>query len=139
MRLVLDTNVLVAAMRSPRGASGAVLRAARIGALTMVASPSLFLEYEAVLTRAEHLEAARLSIREAHLLLDTLAAILTPAAGQLWRPLLRDPDDEMVIEAAINGSADAIVTFETRTFAAPAAAFGIEVLTPGAAWRRIAP
>lgn len=46
---------------------------------------------------------------------------------------MRDADDEMVLEAAINGSANAIVTFEVGTFAQPAGAFGIEVLTPGAA------
>lgn len=68
-----------------------------------------------------------------------LARLIVPAPGPLWRPLLTDPDDEMVLEAAINGAADTIATFETTTFSAVASRFGIAVLTPGEIWRRIKP
>lgn len=140
MRLVLDTNVLVAAMRSPNGASAALLRAVREGRVTMVANPALFLEYEAVLKRPQHLAAAGMTLGQADVLLTALASLLSPtAAGPSWRPLLADPDDEMVLEAAINGPADAIVTFETATFAPVAPAFGIDVLTPGAICRKMDP
>jgi putative PIN family toxin of toxin-antitoxin system len=140
MRLVLDTNILVAAVRSRSGASAALLGGVREGRLTAVASPPLFLEYEAVLKRPEHLAAANFSLDDVDALLRALASLIAPAAaGQAWRPLLADPDDEMVLEAAINGAADAIVTFERRTFEVAAASFGIEVLTPGLAWRRIKP
>jgi putative PIN family toxin of toxin-antitoxin system len=138
MRLVLDTNVLVAALRSPKGASAALLSALREGRATMVANPALFLEYEATLKRAEHLAAAGLSSDQVDEVMSALALLLSAApAGPLLRPLLSDPDDEMVLEAAVNGGADAVVTFETRTFAPVAPGFGIEVLTPGQACRRI--
>lgn len=70
MRLVLDSNVLVAAMRSPRGASAALVRGARSNLFKMVATATLFFEYEAVLTRAEHLTAASLSARDVGVILD---------------------------------------------------------------------
>ena len=54
-----------------------------------------------------------------------------------WRPMLRDADDDMVLETAANGRADAIVTFNRRDFAAAARGFGIEVLSPGAAVKRM--
>jgi predicted nucleic acid-binding protein len=55
----------------------------------------------------------------------------------LWRPQLRDPSDEFVLEAAINGRADALVTFNSRDFGRVPSQFGIEVLTPSEAFRRI--
>jgi predicted nucleic acid-binding protein len=55
----------------------------------------------------------------------------------LWRPTLRDPDDDMVLEAAVNGQAHAIVTFNRRDFRPAMEKFGIEVLTPGAAVERL--
>lgn len=57
--------------------------------------------------------------------------------SMLWRPLLRDPADEMVLEAAANGSAAAIVTFNQRDFGVVPLQFGVEVLTPAAALPRI--
>ena len=48
----------------------------------------------------------------------------------LWRPQMKDPDDELVLEAAVNGNADAIITHDVRTFAAHGAIFGIKVTTP---------
>ena len=140
MRLVLDTNVIIAAMRSPAGASAGLLRAVRAGRAAMVCNPALFLEYEAVMKRPHHLAAAGLMPEQVDEFLTGLAFIVSPtASGPSWRPLLTDPDDEMVLEAAINGPADAIVTFETATFAPIAPAFGIDVLTPGAACHRIRP
>jgi predicted nucleic acid-binding protein len=55
----------------------------------------------------------------------------------LWRPQLRDPSDEFVLEAAINGRADALITFNLRDFGSVPSQFGIEVLTPSDAFRRI--
>jgi predicted nucleic acid-binding protein len=55
----------------------------------------------------------------------------------MWRPQLRDPADELVLEAAVNGRADAVVTFNRRDFGDAPAAFGIEVLTPAEALNRV--
>jgi predicted nucleic acid-binding protein len=55
----------------------------------------------------------------------------------MWRPQLRDPADEFVLEAAVNGQAAAIVTFNRRDFGNVPATFGIDVLTPAEAIRRI--
>ena len=135
---MLDTNVLVAALRSKEGASAEILRAAHDGRITAIASVALFAEYEAVLTRPEHLAAAGVKAEEMVAALDALAAKIDPSAPHCsWRPQLGDPDDEMVLEAAVNGGADAIVTFEGATFREPAQRFGIDVLTPGAFYVKV--
>jgi putative PIN family toxin of toxin-antitoxin system len=137
LRVVLDTNILTAARRSRTGASNALLRSVDDGTFRMLASVPLFLEYEAVLTRPEHLLASRLTERQVTEFLDYLAGIVEPVKlHYLWRPQLGDVADEMVLETAINGQADCIVTFNTRHFA-PAARFGLETIWPGEALRRI--
>lgn len=126
MRLVLDTNVFVAAIRSPSGASAELFRRVQERRLTMVASVPLFVEYEAVGLRPEHLRAAGASARDIRMVLDALAPLVEPAAiAYLWRPTLRDPNDDMVLEAAINGRADAIVTFNGADFGSAPSSFGI--------------
>ena len=138
MRLVLDTNVLVTAFRSRTGAAAEVLRLIRRRELTMVATVALFLEYEAVLTRPEHLARAEMTAAEANSALDVLVAVVEPVEPHfLWRPRLGDPDDDMVLEAAVNGRADAVVTFNARDFAGVVEEFGIELLTPVAILRRM--
>ena len=100
----------------------------------------MILEYEAVLKRQEHLTAAGLTMEQVDTLIDVFAALLVPVAVQFfWRPLLRDPNDEMVLEAAVNGYATAILTFNTRHFERAAQRFGIEVLRPGDLLRRLNP
>jgi predicted nucleic acid-binding protein len=67
-----------------------------------------------------------------------LAAVAEPVRLTFnWRPALRDPDDDMVLEAAANGRADAIVTFNLRDFADVAPRFGIAVLRPADALRKL--
>jgi hypothetical protein len=90
------------------------------------------------LTRPEHLRAAGLSAAEVGVLLDAVAAIAEPVRlAYLWRPTLPDVDDDMVLEAAVNGRADGIVTFNRRDFGSPTERFGIAVLSPGDAVRRL--
>lgn len=138
MRLVMDTNVLVAAFRSRTGAAAEVVRLIRRRQLTMIATVALFVEYEAVLTRPEHLAKAEMTLVEAAVALDVLGAVTEPVEPHfLWRPRLRDPDDDMVLEAAVNGRADAIATFNARDFIDGARDFGVEVLTPAEILRRI--
>lgn len=138
MRLVLDTDVIVAALRSPRGASAALLRAIRQGHATMLLSTTLLLEHEAVCRREEHRIAAGLTMADVEAFLDGLAVMAEPVAVHfLWRPQLRDAADEMVLETAVNGQATAIVAFNRRDYGGAPARFGIAVLLPVEALRRI--
>ncbi len=100
-------------------------------------SVPLFLEYEAVLTRPGHLSESGLSVAEVGGFLDYLAGLVDPVKLHfLWRPQLADVADEMVLETAINGRADCIVTFNAGHFA-PAARFGVEIITPAEMMRRL--
>jgi putative PIN family toxin of toxin-antitoxin system len=137
MRVVLDTAAMVAAIRSDRGASRRLLIAALDGRMSMLVSTPLLLEYEAVMTRPEHLKASGLSRDEVGRLLDAVAAVATPVRlAFLWRPTLRDPDDDMVLEIAVNGGAEVIATFNLRDFVPEAERFGIDVNKPGDVVRR---
>jgi putative PIN family toxin of toxin-antitoxin system len=138
VRLVLDTAVMVAAIRSATGASSRLLTSALRRRFTMLVSVPLLVEYQAVMTRAEHLAAARLSADEIDALIDAVAAVAEPVhLAFLWRPMLPDADDDMVLEAAVNGKADAIVTFNRRHFGPAEERFGIPVLAPAAALERL--
>ena len=96
----------------------------------MCCSPALFLEYEDVLKRPEQLKAYRLTTTDIDDILADLATHIIPVSTHYqWRPQLRDPSDEMVLEAAVNAGAHAIVTYNLRDFL-PAASFGIPVLNP---------
>jgi putative PIN family toxin of toxin-antitoxin system len=129
--LVLDTNVVVAALRSKEGASRQVLLAALARRFELALSVPLVLEYEAVLNRPEHLLASGLTARDIERVLDDLVAIATPIKLAFrWRPRLRDPKDDMVLETAVNGHAHAIVTFNSRDFAVATPTFGCAVLSP---------
>ena len=135
---MLDTDVVIAALRSPSGASAALLAAVERGAVTMVLSVPLAIEYDAVCHEAEHRLASGLSERAVDVFVNTLISMAEPVEIHfLWRPLLRDVGDEMVLEAAVNGRAEAIVTFNHRDFGSEPNRFGIEVLLPREALRRI--
>ena len=89
-------------------------------------------EYEAVLKRPAHLHSAGASEADVEVVLDMLAAAAERVElHYLWRPQLTDVDDEMVLETAVNGRADALVTFNTRHFVPPATRFGLAVVRPG--------
>lgn len=138
MRLVLDTNVLVAAIRSSTGASAALLTESFAGKATLLVSVAVVLEYEDVCLRPAHRAVSKTSEAAIQDLLHTLIAIAEPVAIHFrWRPQLRDASDEMVLEVAVHGRADAIVTFNHRHYGQMPARFGIEVLSPGEALRRI--
>jgi putative PIN family toxin of toxin-antitoxin system len=137
MRLVLDTNVVVAAFRSRQGASNLVLRFADQGLLTPLCSTALFLEYEAVLSRRETRAVTGHTLEEVGEVMSALAAIAEGVDISFrTRPMLRDADDEMVFEVAVNGGADAIVTHNVKDFA-PALRLGVTVATPGDIVRRL--
>lgn len=137
MRLVLDTNVVIAAFRSRRGASNLLLRYTEAREVGLLCSTPLFLEYEAVLGRAEVRAATGHSLADVGAVMNALAAVAEPVDLR-WRtrPMLRDANDEMVLETAGNGDADAIVTHNVKDLL-PARSLGIEVVTPGAVVRRL--
>ena len=86
------------------------------------------------MTRVEHLDAAGISSAEVGQILDAVAAVATPVRlAFTWRPLLRDPDDDMVLETAVNAQAEAIVTFNRRDFWPRIEPFGVAVWSPGEA------
>ncbi len=137
-RIVLDTDVVIAGMRSPSGASAALLLAADAHEITLLVSLPLAMEYEAVAMRLEHQQAAGMSREQAKVFVDAVLAMAEPVEIYfLWRPQLRDPNDEMVLEAAINGQAEAIVTFNRRDYGHATRRFGIAVLSPSAALETI--
>lgn len=130
--------MVVAGMRSPGGASAAIIRSVRSGGPTLLLSVALALEYEAICLQAEHRLASGLSEKEVDIFLTALIAIAEPVATHfLWRPQLHDAGDEMVLEAGVNGRADALVTFNLRDFGAAPAQFGIELLQPREAIMRV--
>lgn len=140
MRVVLDTDVVVASVRSKTGASRVILTRIEHGQLTALASVSMLIEYEAVLKRAPHLAAAKMTLIDVDRFTDALASIVEPITPHfLWRPQLKDPNDELILEAAANGHADAIVTFNIRHFGEIAPRFGIAVVQPGDLLRRLRP
>jgi putative PIN family toxin of toxin-antitoxin system len=140
MRIVLDTNIVVAALRSDAGASRQLLERALDQRFVLLLSVPLMIEYEDVLVRPEHLEVANLSAREVGIILDALARVGEAVRlSFLWRPMLKDPADEMVLETAVNGRADLLVTFNHRHFARAARLFEMKITTPGDALRLLEP
>lgn len=132
VRVVLDTNVIVSALRSRTGASNALLRHVAGGRVVPLATTGLFLEYEAVLKRPEHRLVHGLDDAAVGGFLSALASATEPVEISFqYRPQLRDPDDEVVLEAAVNGRATVLVTHNERDFEPAASTFGIRVLTPG--------
>ena len=104
----------------------------------MLANVALALEYEATCRRAEHGVAAGLSPAQVGIFIDAVIALAEPVETHfLWRPQLRDPGDELVLEAAVNGQANAIVTFHQKDFGEIPMKFSVEVLAPVDALRRI--
>lgn len=126
---MLDTCVIVAGLRSSRGSSFQLLKCVERGVLTPVLSVALVLEYEAILKR----EAGEMGLTTEDIddFVDSICS-----AGDLrrvhflWRPQLKDPNDEFVLEVAVESGCGVIVTHNIRDFAA-AERFGVRVAGPG--------
>jgi putative PIN family toxin of toxin-antitoxin system len=128
-QIVLDTNVLVSAQRSRRGASAKLVSLLGLGHFEVHLSVALALEYEDVLLRYR-LELG-LTQDDVTDLVDAVCALSTPhEIYYLWRPYLRDPGDEFVLELAVAAGCNYIVTFNQRDFAG-AERLGIQLITPG--------
>ncbi|MBK7657963.1 MAG: putative toxin-antitoxin system toxin component, PIN family [Betaproteobacteria bacterium] len=131
MRIVLDTSVVVSAFRSRLGASNLLLQRVATGSLRPLVTTALFLEYEEVLLRAEHRLVTGMSEQDVQGALAALASACEPVEVHFrWRPQLADPSDELVLEAAVNGSANFLVTHNIRDFAPAAVKFALHVITP---------
>jgi putative PIN family toxin of toxin-antitoxin system len=127
-RVVLDTNVLVAASRSGRGASAKLLSLVGTGRFEICLSVPLLLEYESVLLR--HIDPASADGRVQMDILNYLCSVADQRAIYfLWRPSLRDPKDEMVLETAVAGRCNTIISYNKKDFAG-AEQFGLTVNTP---------
>src|SRR6202000_1737549 len=127
LRLVLDTSVIVSSARSETGASRFVVEAALAGRFEFLLSVPLVLEYEAVLHRDEHLLVAGLT----HQRMDDFLKLLSLTGrevplGRFRRPNLPDAGDEHVLNLALRGRADGIVTQNSRHFPRLMERFGVE-------------
>jgi putative PIN family toxin of toxin-antitoxin system len=127
-QVVIDTNVVVAGLRSRRGSAYQILQLIGTGTFELNISVPLILEYEGTLLRQlPYLQLTETDVRD---LLDYYCLV-----GQrhrifyLWRPTLRDPNDEMLLELAVKAQCDFLVTFNTRDFEG-IERFGIVALPP---------
>lgn len=134
-RVILDTNVVLAAMRSRSGASHRLLLTIGHPRWQSVVTPALMYEYEDVVRRPGYVP--DLSGQQ---ITDILDLIYHESHRQLvwfsWRPLSPDPDDDLVLDAAIASGCDFVVSFNERHLRA-VRDFGIEVVTPVELLRRI--
>lgn len=127
-RIVLDTNVIIAALRSKQGASFKLLSLIGMGKFDLDLSVPLILEYEDVAKRQAR------SLRLSHKTIDNILDYLCQVGEWrriffLWRPLLKDPKDDMVLELAVEASCEYIVTFNRKDFVG-AEQFGLQVIAP---------
>jgi len=128
VRVVLDSNVLVAALRSRNGASFQLLRLLRASRFEIALSVPLAFQYESVLVR--HAKELKLSKQGAVGLVDYLCQVAHKREIHfLWRPTLRDPGDEFVLELAVAAGCKSIVTHNIKDFSG-AERFGVSVVTP---------
>jgi len=129
-RIVVDTNVLVSAVRSRNGASFALVSSLPDPRFQFCLSVTLYAQWQAVLTRLEHLP--RGPGAEAALGFTRYLASIAHLQDIhfLWRPFLRDPDDDMVLECAVASGAHTIITHNLKDFAR-ATSLGVQARTPG--------
>lgn len=131
-RIVLDTNVFVAALLGPRGASREVLRQCLLGRYQPLMGTALFLEYEALLARGTLFATCSLPREEREALLDAfLSVCIWQTVYYTWRPNLPDEADNHLVELAVAGGAEAIVTWNTKDFARAELLFpGLRIVGP---------
>ena len=128
--IVLDTNVIISAQRSKRGASAKLMSLIGTGCFEIHMSVSLALEYEGVLCRQSNV--LRLTQEDVTDLIDALCALSHHHKIHfLWRPQLRDAGDELVLELAVAAKCSYIVTYNLKDFVG-AEKFGLKVVTPKA-------
>lgn len=127
-RIVIDTNVFISALRSRRGASFKLLSMLGGNAFDISVSVPLVLEYEALAKRQAR--ALGLDARTIDDILDYLCQVARRREiFFLWRPFLKDPNDDLVLELAVESESGFVITYNRRDFAG-IETFGIKILTP---------
>lgn len=129
-KIVIDTCVLVSALRSRDGASFELVSKLPIAGVQICLSVALYTEWQAVLTRPEHLPPGATADHAVGFLRYLASIAHLQDVYFLWRPFLRDPDDDMVLECAVASSATSIVTHNLKDFARTAS-LGVQAITPG--------
>jgi putative PIN family toxin of toxin-antitoxin system len=131
LKVVLDTSVLIAALRAGSGVSAeALVRILRLD-VRLLLSYALLCEYRDVALRPDQLRAFQLTAKEVEEVISQVEELAEPLPfAESYRPLSPDPNDDLVLEAAINGRADLVVTHNIRHLREAAARFKIEVVTP---------
>ncbi|MGF1601810.1 MAG: putative toxin-antitoxin system toxin component, PIN family [Thermosynechococcaceae cyanobacterium] len=127
-QVVLDTNILIAGLRSRRGSAFQILQLVGTGCFDIHLSVPLVLEYREVLLRelpnlyitADDIE----TVLEFHCSIATRHRIFF-----LWRPFLSDPEDDMVLELAVKAGCDSVVTYNVRDFIG-IERFGLQTISP---------
>jgi putative PIN family toxin of toxin-antitoxin system len=134
-KVVMDTNVLVTALRSRNGASFRMLSLIDSRKFNLCVSVPIVLEYEAATKK--HLKSFGLSVSDLDAIIDYVCQVAEHfKVYYLWRPFLRDPGDDMVLELAVSSGAGSIITYNKADFKG-AEQFGIRVLTPKQFLRQI--
>ena len=135
MHAVLDTNVLVSALKSKRGASFEVLKEVSAGRIRLAVTVPLLMEYESVLLRPGLIP--KFTPSQIHSIIDNLASIAWhQEVYYLWRPWLTDPKDEMVLEAALAARMNYIITHNLSDFTNARLA-GVTAISPAQAIQQI--
>ena len=127
-RIIIDSNVILSALRSKKGASHRLLQLIDAGKFEFAISVPIILEYEDVIKR--QLDALVFSEEEINAILGYICSIgIQTEIYFLWRPSSKDEGDAKIIEAAVAAGCDTIVTFNSRNFL-EARSFGIAVIPP---------
>ncbi|WP_447970201.1 putative toxin-antitoxin system toxin component, PIN family [Nitrospira sp. M1] len=128
MKIVLDTNVVYAGLYSSRGASYQILRYIEQGIVTISLSTALLFEYEEILKRSR--ATLKLTVREIEQLLDYFCHVSEHhKIFFLWRPYLKDPKDDHILELAVSSQTETIVTHNMKDFR-DIRRFGVRAITP---------
>lgn len=127
--VVIDTNVIVSALKSKQGASYRLLSLIGQKKFDIYLSVPIILEYEEISKRL--LVTTQLTENDISVIIDYICQIGIPTqVFYLWRPFLNDPDDDMILELAVAGNCDSIITFNIKDFAKVEDVFGIKIITP---------
>ena len=128
MKVVIDTNVIISALKSKKGASHKLLLTLPDGRYLPNVSVPLFIEYEAVSKRKDVL--SHLSVEDIDAVLDYLLSKSSiREIFYLWRPFLKDPKDDLVLKVAVESQSNYIITFNKKDFKG-CEKFGLKVITP---------